>query len=278
MPSIPSARRGGSLSASCRSAGRCPDADPPFGVGKGARKAGTPVPVTLDHDPVGSSPRAGPRATKVFDAQTPPSQHVSDAAASGRGRSHGPGRRSRERKLRSGRAAPSRQRQRPLVQADMRGGAGRLRQLRCPDRDRLRRRAARFGQPACERPRPGAVCGRLWVAGRFLDRNGRNRGRLRRSEHRERPGGLQLQYGLPCTGDGCFKKVDQNGGTNYPAPDSGWALEIALDVETVHGICPGCKILLVEANSNSFADLGLAENEAVALGADVVSNSWGGGE
>ena len=88
------------------------------------------------------------------------------------------------------------------------------------------------------------------------------------------------QYGLPActTANGCFKKVNQTGGTSYPAPNSGWSLEIALDVETVHGICPTCKILLVEASSNSFANLGAAENEAAALSANVISNSWGGGE
>jgi hypothetical protein len=75
-----------------------------------------------------------------------------------------------------------------------------------------------------------------------------------------------------------FRKVNQSGGTTYPSSNSGWALEIALDVETAHGICPSCNILLVEAGSNSFANLGAAENEAVKLGADVVSNSWGGGE
>ena len=88
------------------------------------------------------------------------------------------------------------------------------------------------------------------------------------------------QYGLPActTANGCFKKVNQTGGTSYPTPNSGWSLEIALDVETVHGICPTCKILLVEASSNSFANLGAAENEAAALNANVISNSWGGGE
>ena len=54
-----------------------------------------------------------------------------------------------------------------------------------------------------------------------------------------------------------------------PAEERGWALEIALDVETAHAICQNCKILLVEAISNSTANLGAAENEAVALGASV---------
>jgi hypothetical protein len=88
------------------------------------------------------------------------------------------------------------------------------------------------------------------------------------------------QYSLPpcTTATGCFRKVNQNGGTSYPRSNSGWALEIALDVEVAHAICQNCKILLVEASSSSFANLGAAENEAVSLGANVVSNSWGGGE
>jgi len=87
-------------------------------------------------------------------------------------------------------------------------------------------------------------------------------------------------YGLPActTSNGCFTKVNQSGGTSYPSSDSGWALEISLDVETVHAICQNCKILLVEASSASFADLGTAENEAVTLGATAISNSWGGSE
>jgi subtilase family serine protease len=75
-----------------------------------------------------------------------------------------------------------------------------------------------------------------------------------------------------------FRKVNQTGGTSYPSGDTGWGLEIALDVETAHEICQSCNILLVEASSNYFSDLGAAENEAVALGANVVSNSWGGNE
>jgi subtilase family serine protease len=88
------------------------------------------------------------------------------------------------------------------------------------------------------------------------------------------------QYGLPaCTSaNGCFTKVDQNGGTSYPSQNSGWDLEIALDVETVHAICQTCHILLVEASSNSIANLGIAENEAANLGAVAISNSWGAGE
>ncbi|AEW99702.1 S53 family peptidase [Streptantibioticus cattleyicolor] len=88
------------------------------------------------------------------------------------------------------------------------------------------------------------------------------------------------QYGLPaCTSDnGCFTKVDQNGGTNYPSADSGWAGEISLDLDMVSAIAPEAHIILVEANSASMSDLGTSVNEAVSLGAGFVSNSYGGPE
>lgn len=40
----------------------------------------------------------------------------------------------------------------------------------------------------------------------------------------------------------------------------------------VSAICQNCRILVVEANSASDADLGIAVNEAVKLGAIAVSN------
>jgi hypothetical protein len=87
------------------------------------------------------------------------------------------------------------------------------------------------------------------------------------------------QFGLPAcsTGNGCFTKVDQTGGSSYPGVDSGWALEISLDVQWAHAIAPGAKILLVEANSASLLDLLTAEQYATAH-AQYVSNSWGGQE
>jgi subtilase family serine protease len=88
------------------------------------------------------------------------------------------------------------------------------------------------------------------------------------------------QYGLPpCTkASGCFRQVDQDGGANYPTVDAGWAQEAALDIDMASAICPNCRIILVEANSNYLTDLGASVNRAVALGANVVSNSYGGGE
>lgn len=76
----------------------------------------------------------------------------------------------------------------------------------------------------------------------------------------------------------CFQKVDQDGGTSYPSVNSGWALESSLDVQIAHAICQNCNLLLVEANSNSYSDLMTAVDRAVAMGANVVSNSYGSSE
>jgi subtilase family serine protease len=87
-------------------------------------------------------------------------------------------------------------------------------------------------------------------------------------------------FGLPpcTTANGCFRKVDQRGGTSFPRLDVGWAQETALDLDMASAICPACKILLVEGDTNSFANLAAAVNTAAGLGAHVISNSYGGGE
>jgi subtilase family serine protease len=87
-------------------------------------------------------------------------------------------------------------------------------------------------------------------------------------------------FGLPActTANGCFRKVNQSGGTNPPRANGGWAQEISLDLDMASATCPNCKILLVEASSASMSNLGTAVNTAVRLGATVVSNSYGGSE
>ncbi len=111
------------------------------------------------------------------------------------------------------------------------------------------------------------------------------------------------EFGLPaCTaGNGCFTQVNEHGETGRPpfpktaqelqsASDGsaaeqeeaeeaeGWGLEISLDMETARATCQNCKILLVEASSSSDSDLDAAEQTAASLGADEISNSWGGPE
>ncbi len=93
-------------------------------------------------------------------------------------------------------------------------------------------------------------------------------------------GVYRAQFGLaPCTtANGCFKKVNQTGGSTPPTANASWGQEISLDIDMVSAICPNCHILLVESNTASFADLGTAENTAASLGANAISNSYGGGE
>ena len=76
----------------------------------------------------------------------------------------------------------------------------------------------------------------------------------------------------------CFQKVNQNGGTSYPAPNSGWALEAAMDVQTAHQMCQNCKLILVEADSANYTDIVQAVDRARLLGATVISNSYGSDE
>jgi subtilase family serine protease len=63
-----------------------------------------------------------------------------------------------------------------------------------------------------------------------------------------------------------------------PSPNIGWGQEIALDLDMASAICPACDILLVEANSNSFANLGAAVNTAAGQNVGAISNSYGAKE
>lgn len=83
------------------------------------------------------------------------------------------------------------------------------------------------------------------------------------------------QYQLPecTTANGCFAKVDSNGGANFPSYNGSWGFEIAIDVEWAHAIAPAAKILLVEAKTANLDDLLAAEDYAKAH-AQYVSNSW----
>jgi subtilase family serine protease len=100
---------------------------------------------------------------------------------------------------------------------------------------------------------------------------------------------FDVQYGLPEPA-GFFTKVDENGGSTYPATDpagpghNNWEAEEALDVEWAHAIAPGANIILIEANSSSGNDLfvngttGGTYYAGHGSGAQVVSMSFGGNE
>ena len=86
------------------------------------------------------------------------------------------------------------------------------------------------------------------------------------------------QFNLPecSTKNGCFEKHVVSGNTKT---DSGWAMETSLDIEWAHAIAPNAKIVLVEAQTPSGANLIKAIDYARSQ-PDVVavSMSFGGQE
>ena len=101
------------------------------------------------------------------------------------------------------------------------------------------------------------------------------------------------QFGLTTSGPTLYQQygpatsfltvLNQNGqATSLPGTDpigpgnDNWEVEEALDVEWAHAIAPGAKIILVEANSQSLADLMAgAATAASQPGVSTVSMSWG---
>lgn len=81
-------------------------------------------------------------------------------------------------------------------------------------------------------------------------------------------------FGLPEPPS--FRKVNQNGGPRLPTVNPAWATETCIDVQWAHAIAPGAAILVVEASSNSDADLMAAVSYARSVpGVVSVSMSWG---
>jgi hypothetical protein len=83
---------------------------------------------------------------------------------------------------------------------------------------------------------------------------------------------FNARFGLP---DSPFIKVTPPGQA-APVFNSGWATEIALDVQWAHAIAPRATILLVESTDASDNALLGAVDYAVQQGALQVSMSWGG--
>jgi len=80
-------------------------------------------------------------------------------------------------------------------------------------------------------------------------------------------------------GSGTLTQVNQTGGPITKVRGNvGWGQEEMLDLEMISAICPSCQIIYVGANSASFNDLAAAVDTAARLGANVISNSYGGSE
>ena len=85
-------------------------------------------------------------------------------------------------------------------------------------------------------------------------------------------------FGLPpCTSkSGCFTRHPMS---KKMTSNSNWTLETSLDVEWAHAIAPGASIVLVEAPTQSGANLLRALDYAASLsGVVAISMSWGGPE
>lgn len=80
----------------------------------------------------------------------------------------------------------------------------------------------------------------------------------------------------PCTADfPCFRKVNQRGGDTPPRADQAWALSAATGLQLASASCPNCRLLLVEADDDSPANVGVAVDQAAELGADVIAVMYG---
>jgi len=91
-------------------------------------------------------------------------------------------------------------------------------------------------------------------------------------------GVFDVAFDLPaCTvKNGCLEKHIMASSTKT---NSGWALETSLDVEWAHAIAPTAKILLVEAKTESGANLlGAIDYASTRKDVVAVSMSWGGAE
>lgn len=97
------------------------------------------------------------------------------------------------------------------------------------------------------------------------------------------------QFGVAAPTSATFTVAYPGATKPQPDPDcaqyggwSCWASESALDIEMAHAVAPSAHLYLVEANSNSNADLMAALAKAISLvqaaGGGEVSMSWGGDE
>ena len=86
----------------------------------------------------------------------------------------------------------------------------------------------------------------------------------------------RAKFGLPpcTTANGCFTKVGPGLIGTLLEGNQGWGQEASMDTQLASAVCPNCKIVVVEAPSDSAANLLAAAKTAVARGATVVSDSY----
>ncbi|HWT06384.1 MAG TPA: S8 family serine peptidase, partial [Xanthomonadales bacterium] len=89
-------------------------------------------------------------------------------------------------------------------------------------------------------------------------------------------GVYRAKFGLPpcTTGNGCFTKVGLGLLGALLGGNQGWGQEASIDTQIASAVCPKCKLVVVEASSDSPSALLAAARTAVAHGATVVTNSY----
>jgi Subtilase family len=92
--------------------------------------------------------------------------------------------------------------------------------------------------------------------------------------YREAAGLPRCAYGTRTKS--CFRIVNEDGKPS-PLPGIGndWRGEQALDLDAVSGTCPHCRIILIQTQNQRFSSLRKGVRTALAMGATVVSNSYG---
>ncbi len=79
----------------------------------------------------------------------------------------------------------------------------------------------------------------------------------------------------------CLRIVNQNGASSplpsEPPPSDDWKGEQSLDLDMVSGICPNCKIILVQTDNDYTSNLYTGVKNAGRIGAKYIGASWGSG-
>ncbi|MDQ2866167.1 MAG: peptidase S8, partial [Candidatus Eremiobacteraeota bacterium] len=81
--------------------------------------------------------------------------------------------------------------------------------------------------------------------------------------------------GSCSSASGCLQFVGHDGSKGKKEQNnSPWSAELSIDLQMVSASCPHCGITVVEAQSDGFNDMIVAELTAVSIHPNVVSNSW----
>lgn len=83
------------------------------------------------------------------------------------------------------------------------------------------------------------------------------------------------------TAGGCLRILNQEGHSSplpaEPPKSDDWRGEESLDLDMVSGICPNCKIILIQTNNNDTSNLYAGVQRAGLLHAKYIGASWGSG-